>query len=137
MSFIAFEVSLNGDQQYTVGAEEWATIWAHVLAHRIDPSLFPPEAELEGAEIPDQQVIGVNFRASVSIPVKDQAQAETESQRRYSTSKTGSYPGFKLAPGDVVEIKVIETDSADKPKWQERDPRFPGPTIMRAVPESE
>ena len=137
MSFIAFEVSLNGDQQYTVGAEEWATIWAHVLAHRIDPSLFPPEAELEGAGVPDQPVIVVKFRASVAVPGADQAQAEIQSDRRYSTSRTGSYPGFKLAPGDVVEIKVIETDSADKPKWQERDPRFSGHVAMPSDPEQE
>jgi hypothetical protein len=101
MRFIAFEISLNGDRLYTVGAEEWQTIWAHVLGHRISPDIFPPETFPPGVEISEDRVTSINFSASVSIPVAESERSEVPSQRDINISKTGSYPGTKLKVGDV------------------------------------
>ncbi len=125
MSFIALEVSLNGEQLYTVGIDEWQTIWAHVLGHRIDPSLFADDPNMEDADLPDTPVSTINFSASVSVPTPISDRITDPDGRTYNSSKTGSYQGVKLSPGDVIQIKVVESDSADTPQWQEHDPRFP------------
>ena len=135
MSFTALEISLNGERMYTVGIDEWQTIWAHVLGHRIDPAIFAGDPNMSDAEQPDSPVSMVNFRASVSVPTPHSERMTDSEGRTYNSSKTGSYQGVTLSPGDVVQIRVIETDSADTPQWEERDPRFPHGSVF--LPKSD
>lgn len=130
MNFTALEVSLNGEHLYTVGIEEWQTIWAHVLGHRIDPSAFTGDPNVDDADLPDSPVTMVNFRASVSVPTAPSERLTDPEGRSYNSSKTGSYRGVTLKSGDIVQIRVVETDSADSPEWQERDPRFPDGSVV-------
>ena len=53
----------------------------------------------------------------------------------YTKAKTGGFPASTLSPGDVVEIGVIATDTADSPEWQGLDPRFPGGVAIRSSPD--
>ena len=122
MSFFALEISLNGERLYTVGINEWQTIWAHVLGHRIDPADLAGDPNTRYAELPDRPVSTVNFSASVSVPTPVSERITDAEGRTYNSSKSGSYQGVKLSIGDVVQIAVIETDSADTPQWQGRDP---------------
>ena len=125
MSFIAFEVSLNGERQYTVGAENWKHISAILFAHYIDPSRFPPETVADNSELPSKPFSHVQLRASVAVSGEDVQITDPEGHV-HTESKSGSYPASTLSPGDVVEIRVIETDIADSPEWTKHDPRFPG-----------
>ena len=125
MSFIAFEVSINGERQYSVGAENWQHISAMLIGHNIDPSKFPAAAIEDDSELPNEPFTHVQLRSSVSVSGED-VQVTDPQGHVHTESKTGSYPATILSPGDVVEIKVLETDETDSPEWQVHDPRFPG-----------
>lgn len=131
MSFIAFEVSINGDRQYTVGAENWKHISAILSGHYINPSRFPPEIDADNSELPSEPISHVQLWASVAVSGEDVQITDPEGHV-HTESKSGSYPAPKLSPGDVVEIRVIETDSADSPEWAKHDPRFPGHAVIRS-----
>ena len=47
---IAFEISVNGEHQYTVGAENWQNITSSVFGHHIEPDRM---RKMAGEEIPD------------------------------------------------------------------------------------
>ena len=125
MSFIAFEVSVNGERQYTVGAENWKHISAILFGHYVDPSRFPQETDADNSELPSKPFSHVQLRASVAVSGEDVQITDPEGHV-HTESKSGSYPSSTLSPGDVVEIRVIETDTADSPEWTKHDPRFPG-----------
>ncbi len=69
MSYIALEVSINGEHKYTIGAEEWRTVWANVHGHRLTPDMFPPGGLGSDEELPVDGVTTINFRASESPPI--------------------------------------------------------------------
>jgi hypothetical protein len=125
MSFIAFEVSLNGERQYTVGAENWQHISAMLLGHYIDPSRLPPAIDANSSDLLSKPFSHVQLRASVSVFGEDVQITDPEGHV-HTKSKSGSYPESILSPGDVIEIRVIETVTADSPEWTKHDPRFPG-----------
>ena len=136
MSFIAFEVSLNGERQYTVGAEDWQHVSAMLFGHRIDTSKFPELSESDKSEMPSEPYSHVQLRASVSVSGEDMQITDPEGNV-YNQSKTGSYPSSMLSPGDVVEIRVIEADTADSPEWQKLDPRYPGRVAIKSSSDLE
>lgn len=136
MGFIAFDISLNGKRQYTVGAEEWQTIWAHVIGHYIDPSKLPLVADEDESELSNEPFCHVQLRASISVSGED-VEVTGPDGHVYTKSKSGSFPASILSPGDVVEIRVIETDEADSPEWEQHDPRFPGGVAIMPDPASE
>ena len=136
MGFIAFEISLNGERQYTVGAEDWKHISATLFGHYIDPSKFPPVPDGDISELPSEPYSHVQMHASVSVSGED-VQITDPQGNVYNKSKTGSFPASVLSPGDVVEIRVIETDAADSPEWEKYDPRFPGQVVIRSSSDPE
>lgn len=130
MSFIALEISINGERLHTAGSENWRSLWAHVLGHRFTPDFFTPETMPPGEEMPKDDVIRIDFRLSVSVPSDDRNDLSEPSSETPHQQVTGKYQGRQLKVGDVITITVIETDAADEPEWQKPDPRFPGPTIV-------
>lgn len=129
MGVIAFEVSINGEHQYTVGAESWQHITAHIFGHHIDPDRMRKMAGEEIPDLPTKPFDHLQLHASVSVSGEDIEMTDPEGHV-YTKSKSGSYPNIKLSPGDEVHIKVIETDAPDCPEWQSHDPRFPGQTVI-------
>lgn len=139
MSVTALQISINGKQLYTVGIDEWQTIWAHVLGHRFDPREFDSDPSVEDSGLPDAPVSTVSLRASVSVPTPVSERIIDSDGTTHNVSKTGSYKEVTLAVGDVVQIRVVQTDLADAPEWQERDPRFRNRPVIRrkSGPESD
>ena len=136
MGVIAFEVSVNGEHQYTVGAESWQHITAYVLGHHIDPDRMRMMAGEEIPDLPTSPFDHLQLHASVSVSGED-FEVTDPSGHVYTKSKSGNYPNIKLAPGDEIQIRVIETDAPDAPEWQTHDPRFPGQTVILPKPDSE
>lgn len=122
MSYVALEVSINGEHKYTVGAEEWRTIWAQVFGHHVTPAMFPAEALPPGQEIPEVGVTTLNFMASVSIPLDEIDSNRSTSERNGKSLQAGCYPSTPLTVGDVLTIKVVDSDGADEPEWRSGDP---------------
>ena len=137
MSFMALEISVNGKRLYTVGAEDWRMLTAHIWGHRITPDLIPPEILPPGEEVPEGDSIGINFTASVSVPEDENEIPDSAGPQTGKQFSSESYRSRRLNVGDVVAIKVIETDVADEPNGPKADPRFPGATVLRADPEPE
>ena len=131
MSFQAFEVSVNGEHLYTAGAEDWRQIWCNVLAHRTPPELFPLPTDQETAELPDEPIIGMLLSTHLSVLVDWRPRSEAPND----ISKSGTFPRIELKVGDVIQIKIIETDSVDEPVWQ--DPNDKVPRIIRSAPPSD
>ena len=129
MANIAFEVTLNGEHQYTVGADRWNTLWVQVLGHHIDPERLRASASEQIPDLPSEPFNHLRLHSSVSVSGED-IQVTTPDGRVHTTSKSGSYPAHDLSPGDVIQIRVVETDSPDDPDWAEYDPRFPGQTVI-------
>ena len=136
MKFVAFEVSINGDRKYSVGSDNWQHLSANLIGHHIDPSRFSELSEADKAELPSEPYNHLQLTALVSVSGKDIQITDPEGHV-YTKSKTGSYPACMLSPGDVVEIRIIETDEADSPRWENLDPRFPGRAIFRADSDPE
>ena len=134
MGIIAFEVSVNGEHQYTVGAEKWQHISAQVFGHHIDPNQMRARAGEDIPDLPTEPFDLLQLRASVSVSGED-IQMTSPQGRVYTKSKSGSYPQNELTPGDVIQIRVIETDTPDSPEWEKHDPRFPGQTVF--LPKSD
>ena len=118
MSSIAFEVYLNGERRYTAGADEWQSIFAHVLAQRIDPAVAVMLAQ--GGEKPSDEDVDTKFRTAIHVP-SGEAPTTGSDGLQYTQTKAGSYPSFSLSEGDVVEIRVVRTTSPDAPEWVDRD----------------
>ena len=137
MSFMALEIAVNGELLYTVGAEDWRMVWAHVMGHRITPDSFTPEMIPPGKEVPDEDSVGINFMASVAVPGEETVFSTDSPDSIGEQFMTESYKGRKLSVGDVVTIKVIETDAADEPNGPKPDPRFPGQTVVLPDPDVE
>ena len=135
MSFMALEISVNGGRLYTVGAEDWRTLRAHVLGHRMTPEFFTPEMMPPGEEVPDKDVVGINLSASVSVPGEGYTEFRISPPQQINEYTSKSFKHRSLKVGDVVTIKIIETDVADKPDAPKPDPRYPGPTAMPAESE--
>ena len=129
MRVIAFEVYVNDEHQYTVGAESWQHISAHVVGYHIDPDQIRKMAGEEVPDLPTNPFEHLQLHASVAISGEDY-EVTSPSGHVHTQSKSGSYPNFKLAPGDEIQIKVIETDAPDAPEWHTDDPRFPGQNLI-------
>ena len=130
----AFEVSINGEHHYTVGAEKWQLITAQVLGHHIDPEEIRGKSNEEIRGLPDESFDNFRLHASVSVSGEDVRRVSPRG-RVYTKSRSGSYPTTRLSPGDVVQIRIVETHSPDSPEWQSDDPRFPGQTVL--LPDSD
>ena len=124
MKFIALEVWINGNRQFTVGVEDWQTIHATILGHNIDPARMTSHEFADPKYAPESRTTSINFFASVSVPTTEEDHFVDPDGRTYNSSRTGSYKGAVLQPGDILEIRVIETDKADEPTWQENDPSW-------------
>lgn len=136
MGIIAFEVSINGEHQFTVGAEKWQHISAQVFGHHIDPDQIRARAGEDIPDLPTKPFDHLQLHASVSVSGEDiQMTDHLGHVYTKSKSKSGSYPTSKLSPGDVIEIRVIETDTPDSPEWQSHDPRFPAQNVI--LPKSD
>ena len=130
MSFMAFEVSLNGERKFTVGADNWKHISAILSGHYIDPSSFPTDSDTDSSHLENEPWSHVSLSATIAISGEDVEVADPEGQV-HTESKSGSYPTAKISPGDVIQIRVIETDSADDPTWQEIGPNWSMGTMVR------
>lgn len=116
MSFIAFEVYLNGERKFTAGANDWQTIFTNVLAQRIDPAVS--EMLAQAGEQPSDKSFDVRFSTHISVPGGEEQYVDSGGFSREPT-RSGKYPTFHLNSGDVIEIKVVKSDSADAPEWQD------------------
>ena len=130
MSFMAFEVSINGERKFTVGAENWKHIAAVLSGHYIDPSSFPANTDMDSSHLSSEPFSDVHLLATVAVSGEDVEFVDPEGHV-HTNPKSGSYPLAKIAPGDVIQIRVIETDSADDPTWEEFDPNWSlGPAVQ-------
>ena len=96
MNFMALEISVNGERLYTVGADKWRTLWAHVLGHRLTPDSFTPEMMPPGEEVPESDAIGINFSASVSVPEDEHEILKSAPTRTGNQYLTESYKSRRL-----------------------------------------
>ena len=122
---IAFEVSVNGEHLYTIGAEQWKHISAQLSGHHFDPVEVRARLVEESSELPTEPFDHLQLSGSISVYGED-TEVTLPDGNRYPRSKSGSYPPKKLAPGDTVQIRVIETEATDCPDWDPSDPRFGG-----------
>jgi len=97
------------------------------------PDMYPSEILPAGEEFPAEGVTALSFIASVSVPVAEDDNSELPLRQQQNTSRTGSYPSSTLKLGDVVSIKVVDTDDPDDPVWQSNGPQ--GPIAIRSLPE--
>ena len=125
MGRIAFEVSINGEHLYTVGAEQWKFISAQLIGHHIDPDEIRAAIGEDPSNLPKEPSDHMQLHCSVSVSGED-TQVTGPDGNLYPKSKSGSYPARTLVSGDSVQIKIIETDSPDSPDWHSDDPRFGG-----------
>ena len=125
MACIAFEVYLNGERQFTAGTEEWESILAIALAQRVDPDVG--KLRLRDDEKPSDPSMDIRFRTRVHERTGEQPHIGSDGLH-YGPIKTGTYPSLPLSEGDVVEIRVVRTNSADTPEWLTPD-RARGPVI--------
>ena len=132
---MALEICVNGERLYTVGAEDWRVVWAHIMGHRMTPEFFTREMMPPGEDIPEKDVIGINLGASVSMPAEGYTGLGNSPPQQQNEHTTGSFKHRQLKVGDVVTIKIIETEAADNPDAPKPDPRYPGPTVMPADPD--
>ena len=111
MSFIALEISLNDEKVYTVGIEEWRHLNAGVRAIRWPAELVEKHNQATDEIFPEHELENIHLEAHVSIPIESDSADGRGSQ-------TGSFDVKNLAVGDVVTIKVIESDTGDEPAWR-------------------
>lgn len=119
MAFIAFEVFLNGERQFTAGREKWESILAVAHAQRVDPDVS--KLLLRDDEKSSDPSLDIRFRTHVSEP-SDEEPITTFDGLQIQHVKTGTYPSFSLSAGDVVEIRVVHSESADVPEWSNPNP---------------
>ncbi len=132
----ALEISINGKRLYTVGAADWRSLTAHVWGHRFPADYFNKDNWPEDEPLPDKDIEQINFRASVAVPDNMSPGNEVDPSRQGDWYLTESYKDRPLKVGDVVTVKVIETDELDEPDGPKPDPRFPGPTVMPSISDS-
>ncbi len=118
MSFIALEISLNDELIYTVGTEEWRHMEAAVRAIRWPAEFIEKLESSEDTEQPERELEHIHLHAHVSVPNETDSAATNPSGGQF---QTGSFDVKNLAVGDVVTIKVIESDFGDEPTWRNPD----------------
>lgn len=126
MGRIAFEVSINGEHLYTVGAERWKAISAQLSGHHTDPDEIRAALGEQSSDLPAEPFDYLQFSCFVAVYGEDTDVVGPDG-KRYPKSKSGSYPVKRLAPGDTLQIRVIETEATDSPDWHTDNPRFGGP----------
>ena len=114
MSFLALKISLNDELMYTVGVDDWRHIHATVTAIRWTAKDFE-KLQLD-EDHPEGEIENIHLNAFVSVPDESDATSTFSGQH-----KTGSFDAKNLAVGDVVTIKVIESDFGDEPTWRNPD----------------
>jgi hypothetical protein len=129
VSFHAFEITVNGKHLYTAGADDWRQVWCNVLAHRIPPEVFRSLEGIEASEVPDKPVTELMLSTNVTVSVDKDMRPDSP----HDITKNGSYPRMNLKLGDVVQIRIIETDSSNEPDWQNSENR--GPIAIQSLPE--
>lgn len=108
MTVKALEISLNGEVLYTVGMEGWQFLSASIHGHRLTKEMAEQivahtEGVPTGYKAPE--IESLLFSAHVGLPSPSGA-----------TSTTLGYGLEELSVGDIVTIRVIETDSPDLPE---------------------
>jgi len=86
---IAFEITVNGKKFVVAGIEDWDLLHTDIMARR--------EADDDGGNIYDLKVGG--------LPIQTE-EGKLEHVR---------WPEAELKVGDEITIRIVETDSADKP----------------------
>ena len=108
MTVTGLEISLNGKVLYTVGMEGWQHLTAHIHGVRITKEMHEQMIAQMG-EVPEgfeaRDMKKLLLQASVGLPNLDGPH-----------SSTRGYGQEELSIGDVVTIRVIETDSPDLPE---------------------
>ena len=137
MSFMALEISVNGEHLYAVGTEGCRLLSAHIWGHRLTPDYFTRENWPEDEELPNADIQRIDLRSSVAVPDEEGAAASNTPDRNGHKFITESYKSKRLAVGDVVTLKGVETGVADEPNGPKLDPRFPGQTIILPDPDVE
>lgn len=131
MSFLAFQVSVNGERIYTVGADDWRHLSTTIraLRHGVLAREFGEDA-LTDQPLPIDEVFSVQLNASLAVPDGGPAQSKRQ-------LNTHSYKSKELALGDEITIKVVENAVADHPPDARQDPDFPGATAIAPDPDSD
>ena len=120
MSNLALEVSVNGKVVYTIGHPEWAGLGVKVDVHRMSPEAIE-HYRSNPEEVPEvfgrDGIHQLYLSGHVSLPVDDElVRAE------------GHFYDFKeLKKGDEVTIRIVESDTPDKP-----NPPNPNPKVRLA-----
>lgn len=102
----ALEVSLNGRRLCIVGMEDWAMINACVNGRRYHHEVLEKikkHCTVEEFDSLSRETIAL--RCSVGVPDSDNPSSSTGQQ----------YERHELNIGDVVTIRLVETDDPDKP----------------------
>ena len=108
MTVTALEISLNGKVLYTVGMEGWSHLSANISGFRITKE-FSELLMSQAGEIPAHFEAGterLSLSANIALPEPGNPEKSTGHE----------YEDKMLSVGDVVTIRVIETDSADLPE---------------------
>lgn len=109
MTDTALEVSLNGTVLCTVGMESWSRLGAMIQGIRISEEMLD-EIRVRMAE----------SEADAPLPVEEWLMLDCHvglpNPDRPSNSRTHSYGSEKLAVGDEITIRIIETDRPDDPQ---------------------
>ena len=109
MSVTAFEISLNGKVLCTVGMEGWSHLSAHISGGRITKEMYEqmtPQKDENPASFEEREMEWLSLVATVGIQEPD-------------NPRSGRPQGFgqkMLSVGDVVTIRVIQTDSPALPR---------------------
>lgn len=106
-----------------------STFQRKFFGHHIDPDQIRAKAGEDIPDLPAEPFDHLQLHASVSVSGED-IQMTDRQGRVYTKSKSGSYPMKELSPGDVIQIRIVESDSPDSPEWERHDPRFPGHTVF-------
>jgi hypothetical protein len=111
MTVTALEISLNGKVLYTVGMEGWFVLHASIFGDRLTKEMHeqmmdqmddvPEDFEASGWE-------SLFLSANVAVPNSD----------GLTSGHPHSYGQEALTIGDVVTIRVVETDNPDLPEPQ-------------------
>ena len=128
MSFLAFEVRINGKHKYTVGAENWLHLSTFLSAHLVDPARFPPLPDEEVSDPIAEPMVHLHLGSSVVIADEDVEVTDPDGHVR-TEHRSGHYEVPKIAEGDVIEIRIITTDEATDPQWENPNNRG-GPAIV-------
>ncbi len=134
MMFTALEIWINGIHKFTAGANDWRTIHATIFGHNINIDEMGVQGLGGPSNSPGSQTSLINFLASVSVPSPNQNTSTNPGDGDQISLRTGSYESATLKPGDILEIRVVETNQSDEPVWQESDPEWTLHNGPRAEP---